>query len=59
MMMKTDPIFGKHISEGLELLHEEIMYAIKQVKAGKVAGADKVMMAHLKALDDTLLNILV
>ena len=35
------------------------MLAIKDIKAGKAAGIDCVMIEHLKALDDTTINILV
>ena len=44
---------------GLELLKEEIMLAIKDIKIGKAAGTDDVMIEHLKALDDTMTNIVV
>ena len=33
------------------------MLAIKDIKAGKAAGIDPVMIEHLKALDDTTMNI--
>ena len=47
------------VGEGLELLKEEIILAIKGMKTGKAAGTDNVMIEHLKALDDTTINIVV
>ena len=50
---------NSQVGEGLELLKEEIMLAIKDIKTGKAAGTDSVMIEHLKALDDTTINIVV
>ena len=35
------------------------MLATKGIKTGKAAGTDNVMIEHLKALDDTMINIVV
>ena len=50
---------NSQVGEGLELLKEGIMLAIKGIKTGKAAGTDNVMIEHLKALDDTMINIVV
>ena len=47
------------VGEELELLKEEIVLAIKGIITGKAAGTDNVMIEHLKALDDTTINIVV
>ena len=44
-------------TNGPDLMKEEINHAINSIKSGKVGGKDRILIEHLKALDDEALGI--
>eukprot|EP00112_Aurelia_sp_Birch-Aquarium-sp1_P003205 Seg1357.6 transcript_id=Seg1357.6/GoldUCD/mRNA.D3Y31 product="hypothetical protein" protein_id=Seg1357.6/GoldUCD/D3Y31 len=53
---RDDPIEIEN-EDGPELLKTEIRHAIKMIKGGKAPGADKIMIEHMKALDEEAVDI--
>ena len=44
-------------TKGPDLMKEEINHAINSIKSGKAGGKDRILIEHLKALDDEALGI--